>query len=894
MAFMTRSLIVCGCVFVVLATPAHSDDSTPFDMSLDELLEFEFGYRESIKGGLKSKNASQVIVDTIVAEDIADFPELNLAESIQRMPGISIVRESGEGRQISLRGLGPIFTRVHINGMETLAVSYSPMDSRNTLDHDRAFDFNVFASDLFSRIDIDKSYSAAQQEGGIGGVVNLYTPKPFDNENSQLALNVAIGKNTFTNDISPRVTFSASDSWGNWGALMSLSYSKRDTVEKGFSNTRWRAATGTPLSAEPTGRNQYNDLNITSPEDVAIIESGNLWFSRSNRYSVWENTIQRLGLNMALQYKASDQSLWGITYTRSQLENEREEFHLGTGRSSSRWPGVLENLIYQDAKDGETELVYAEYSNAQLRSEHRTDRAKSSFDQLVIDGSWQLQESLNMKLLLGWSKNQFELPVMDKVFVISEPGDISTNYLADRFYGGVEYSIDTTDPKLWSTYNLSLSEKYVDDEFYTTKLDLDYELQNGNQFNVGIHYKTYRNKVAEGAESPAFTDPTSDSFTYVYTGSDDVNWVVADVQQAQSFYNINQSLNIGPKDDVIAETSWSAYGQYLWNTLWGNRPVTTAVGLRYVYTDVKLSNLVMSEKMTIQGNYQRVLPTLNSKIEINPNLIGRLGISKNISRPYLAEQHIDLDVDNLNKTIDLNGNINPLSPYESNNIEVALEHYFSDLGFVGVGLFYKNITGFTSKVSSDVAYGVTGAPLSLLTTGQNADTIYSLSQLDSTEDATILGVEMTAQRDLDFLPAPYDRLGFIGNITWADGDATYRDVQASGQNEVKSFPGMSEWSGNLTIYYEEKRWGARLSATYRDEYISNVEPGLKDEDERGFHATFYVDMNAYYVLNETSKITLEAINLTNQREEQYSDSNNRPYNTSASGTSVYLGVAVKF
>ena len=120
------------------------------------------GIRASLQQARDLKRNSNTVGDSIVAEDIAKFPDLNLAESLQRLPGVSINREAGEGRRVSLRGLGSNFTRVELNGMEVLGNTDSPQDSRGQASRDRAFDFNIFASDLFTRVDVTKSYSAEQ------------------------------------------------------------------------------------------------------------------------------------------------------------------------------------------------------------------------------------------------------------------------------------------------------------------------------------------------------------------------------------------------------------------------------------------------------------------------------------------------------------------------------------------------------------------------------------------------------------------------------------------------------------------------------------------------------------------------------------------------------------
>ena len=117
--------------------------------------------------------------ESIVTEDIGKMPDFNLAEAIQRVPGVTIVREGGEGRQLSLRGLGADFTQVTLNGMEVPA-STGGLDSSGAINRGRAFDFNVFPAELFSRIDINKSMLASIEEGGVGGAVQMYTAGGLD------------------------------------------------------------------------------------------------------------------------------------------------------------------------------------------------------------------------------------------------------------------------------------------------------------------------------------------------------------------------------------------------------------------------------------------------------------------------------------------------------------------------------------------------------------------------------------------------------------------------------------------------------------------------------------------------------------------------------------------
>ena len=152
------------------------------------------GFRSSLQQAVALRRDAVNTRDSIVTEDIGKMPDLNLAEAIQRVPGVAITREGGEGRQISLRGLGPNFTRVTLNGMEVPA-STAGLDSSGGTNRGRAFDFNVFSAELFTRIDINKTPTAAIEEGGIAGTVELYSARPLDNPGFQGSVFGQVGYN---------------------------------------------------------------------------------------------------------------------------------------------------------------------------------------------------------------------------------------------------------------------------------------------------------------------------------------------------------------------------------------------------------------------------------------------------------------------------------------------------------------------------------------------------------------------------------------------------------------------------------------------------------------------------------------------------------------------------
>src|SRR5215469_1769039 len=198
------------------------------------------GFKASLEKALDMKRNALDSSDSILAEDIAKFPDLNLAESIQRIPGIALDRQAGEGHEIAVRGLSPEFTRVRINGMEALGTAGS--SSVQGTNRSRAFDFNIFASDLFSGITVHNSASADLEEGSLGATVDLSTGHPFDHQGFLFTTNAQMGYNDLSNSGNPRVAAVVSDTFlgGKVGVLFSAAFGVRNTLEEGYSTVRFQ------------------------------------------------------------------------------------------------------------------------------------------------------------------------------------------------------------------------------------------------------------------------------------------------------------------------------------------------------------------------------------------------------------------------------------------------------------------------------------------------------------------------------------------------------------------------------------------------------------------------------------------------------------------------------
>lgn len=869
------------------------------------------GFRGSLIKAKDLKKESLGSQDSILAEDIADFPSLNLAESIQRIPGVTITREAGEGRQISLRGLNADFTQVQLNGMEALGTSSSAMDSRGTTNLSRSFDFNIFASELFNQIDVKKSYSAEMDEGGIGGTVKLYTAKPFDYEGFKAVVSAQAGDNSLTEDTSPRVAALVSNRWDDFGALFSLAYSKRDTAEQGYNTYRWR-----PRDA------QGSDISALSLADQEAVNSGNLRFSRGSRYSQFNSEQTRVGATVALQYQPNDDISVGLDALYGKLDNERGEFHLQSRGSSSTALGCT-GADYEGGRNfcsGLTELqynsnnevIYSAWENAALHSESRDQEATTDITQIVLNGEWSVNNALVMSGLLGHMKSEYESNSA-KVY-LEAFADMTIDYRDDRFYGTNNYinGFEPTNIDEFRYHEIDLQEDEVDNSFTIAKLDADYLLTDHSTLKVGGSLKRFEhsnnkeqvgNALRSEWQSGEVSDVIDPSLVYVNDIHQKQAWLSADVSGVLDTFSVNRDLTYSDAPDEVVEETTAVYATYEHDFLLPDSEVRASVGLRYFDTDIESSGIVNgTEYVTVERQYDGLLPTFNIAWYATEKLVVRASAGKNVTRPTLGSLSVSgtVNTDPLFGSSGLSiSSGNPgLEPFETINMEAGVEYYFDEVGYASVTYFQKEIDNFIATNVAPVAYGDTGYPLSLIDgmvdengDVQTPDTLYTFSQPQNLAKSDFSGWEVAFQRDFDFLPGPFNHLGAIVNYTYSEGESLH-NILVDGESVAvyRPFYGLSENTYNATVYYEKDNWGMRVSVAYRDDYLTLVETSSSDQDEAGFHGTTYWDFSAFYEVSDKLKLSLEGINLSDEREEQYSDSDDRLYNTTLSGRTFYIGL----
>ncbi|KRA33494.1 TonB-dependent receptor [Rhodanobacter sp. Root627] len=875
------------------------------------------GYRASVQKALDVKRGELGMVDAIMAEDVGKFPDLNLAESLQRIPGVVITRDAGEGRNITVRGLGPDFTRVRINGMEALTTVGSS-DQTGGTNRSRGFDFNVFAADLFSSMIVHKTASADVEEGSLGATVDLNTAHPFDYEGFTLAANTQASYSDMSGKTDPRVSALIANTWadGTFGALLSVAYSEKQTLEEGSGTGRW--ANG-PSNG---GFNPDSSFTEALGEDV--------YTPRFPRYTQMLHDQKRLGVTGSLQWKPSADTLFTLDAMYSKIDAERDEHYieaisfsrnvtkLPDGTSFTGKPETLVNDGYVDPATGG--LLYGNFDNVDVRSENRHDEWSTVFKQLSLTGKHSFTDDFMIDGKVGTSSSNHDNPVQTTIMMDKRDVDgYSYDYRGNKWAPVIDYGISPTDPTGWNLSTIRMRQSTVDNDFHTGELNFNWRLSDGFSLRGGVLAKNYKfasteaRRTANEAIVPDFADGTTvvptnlvDQVSLKGVSGSPGTWVVPD------FGGIADHFNIFNGQDTFALSPYAAsersvtekdrggwlMGEFSFNV--GAIPVSGNLGVRYVKTSQSSHGIAVinGENTPVEAkrDYNDTLPSLNLVAELTPDFLLRFGAAKVMARPGLGSltPGVTVSVSGGARTVK-GGNPN-LDPIRAKTYDFAAEWYFQESSLLSVGLFYKDIDSFAQNTNEIRPFNTSGLPDNVATDlGASPDDDFSFSVPINTPGGALKGAEANYVQTFTFLPGKFSNLGAQLNYTFVDSKIQY--MTSKGDNSLKTdLTGLSRHSWSATLFYEGDRFSGRVSATNRDDYLIDVpgrEQGFTD-DVHGQSGNTFVDASLRYKLNDKMELSLEGTNLTNEPSQTWIGASSQlPLDYSETGRVYLVGFRYK-
>jgi TonB-dependent receptor len=344
------------------------------------------------------------------------------------------------------------------------------------------------------------------------------------------------------------------------------------------------------------------------------------------------------------------------------------------------------------------------------------------------------------------------------------------------------------------------------------------------------------------------------------------------------------------------EKSTGGYVQLDLNADLGYIPVRGNVGVRYVETDLTSVGILSGAPVEANFKYDNTLPALNVVIEPSADVVLRIAAAKTIARPGLASLTPGGSIDTSPPGFSLTSGNPYLEPIQSNNVDLSLEWYPYDEALFSVALFRKNIESFTQRLVRTIPYSETGFPNSLLGPGVTPADPFVVTNFVNTPGGVLNGFEVTLQTpfNFDFIPEQLHGFGGLVNYTKIDSEFDYIINPTTGATVTESLIGQSPSSMSATLYYERGPFEARISSSWRDEYLTLV-PAASGNDVEGKAATLNLDMSASYELTDKIELTFEAINLTDVYDERWiSSQRQNSLNYEHTGREFVVGVRYRY
>lgn len=882
-------------LLVGTSSAASAQDAAAEDENSDIVVT---GFRQTLEDAQRIKRDSVNVVESIVAEDLAKMPDLNLAESIQRIPGVAMSREGGEGRNITLRGFAPDFTRTTLNGMEVPASSDGLDSGGFTINAGRSFDFHIFASELFNRIDVQKSQRASNEEGGIAGTVDLYTARPFDNKGFNLVVSGQGGYNSLSRKIDPRLALLVSNTFADdrIGVLFSAAYSQRTVRQEGFGSVRW-------TSPRVNGDSWADTNPIVNGTPDATCGAADpldcLWAPRLPRADYFGNDQRRLGLTGSVQFRPTDGLELTIDYLHSQLDNKRLSYNSMEWLLTHGAPGNFTGqspVEFWVGPDGR-QLVAASFNDVTSWYESRKQDSTSKFDQFVFSAKYDISDHIKFDGMVGKASDEADRTEL-RFYSRSAPHFYSYDFRDNPDVAEVGYGTwDPNDPNNFINAIIGANRiNEVRKENLTAKGNLTYE---NEQFSikVGVAYNNRKVDYAEGNGQNVSFNPSQYMVPFPISnfgrglGAPGLTpFAVIDfgLIDAGGVVPAGYTTNVGGGWQVTEETLGS-YIELNSELAIGDMTLRTNAGLRYVKTDLTSEAVLSGTEVAVSNSYENFLPSLNLALEITPNFITRFAYGRSMTRPGLSSLNIaGPQFGYTTRTVSNIGN--PfLKPYQSDDLDLSFEWYTSNGGLLALGLFNKNIV--TSLRTDVVTQMVDPSFWPAIYADPQYDASFNADPalvpytftipVNSDDGNRVKGIEVTVNQPFTFLP------GFLANFGVA---ANYTYVSA------RDSTGLSRNSFNTTLYYDQKNFGLRASLNKRDDYLLSEPGGNGHVQERKYGPT-HVDFSAYFNVTEKLTINIEGINITDEVERIYGTGygdQNLAREYSHTGAQWFIGARYRF
>ncbi|WP_338339739.1 TonB-dependent receptor [Xanthomonas euvesicatoria] len=823
------------------------------------------GYRASLEKSQAVKRSANSIVDAISAEDIGKFPDVNAAESLSHLPGISVDRQFGEGEKVSINGTDPALNRVLLNGQTIASGDWggNPTDTSG-----RTFNYTLLSPEIIGLMEVYKTPEARIDEGSIGGTVIVHTRKPLDLPKNTIRGSVGYNYNDRSEEGNPRG--SALWSWKNddetFGALISATHDKQDLARAGIEYFGYTTGANIPPTATITG----DGSDVATARVPAGINS-----------AFFQQTRERSGVQGALQWKPNDQNEFNLTglYIKGKYNNFSQSRYVCPACNNDLQKVTqanVQNGIVTSAtvSDGAAGQPYA-----QLDANYRESTVTTKSLNLRHDWSgekWVFTTQVGDTKATGGKNPEYLMKFLmqDGGYNFAYNGNnTAVNYdnggaanwalpgspaglapgsqdASAMQAGGILYQQSTDEEKY---FQWDAARDLAWGPF--TKLQFGYKYINHNN---GVNARSNRINTTDPVVLTQFNPGSTPSSLYDGLGAsgDLTTWSTANLGAVRSYL---LSLPQGPfRTDFgssfdVKEITQNFYTQLNFESgQWrGN------VGVRLLDTSDK-SNYWQSndggatyDRVSETNSYRKALPSFNIAYDLTDDAVLRFSAAKVIARPRYADLAGSFTINSGNGgvgNLTANGGNPDLKPYESTNYDLAAEWYFAPSSMLSGEVFYRDISSYIVNVTT--TQQLNPAPPALAGP-------YQVTTPVNVSDAKVKGVAVNYQQAFGL------GFGLQANYTFAESDSS------SGLN----LPYLSRDTYNVIPYWEHGDWTVRVNYSYRSKYFTQI-GRLSSQDFADSYKQ--LDLTASYQITDYMGITFGATNLLDSTYRLFSNTRDTP------------------
>jgi len=879
----------------ILSSPVYAQDVDEDENDAEEETVLEEvivvgTFAGSLMAAMEVKKGSEAIVEAISLTDLGQLPDVNIADALKRLPGIAAVRDpnNGAASNIQLRGMPAELTLGTLNGRDLATQSPS-----------RNIRYDQFPSELIGGAVVYKSTQAAINDGGVAGVIDLYTIRPLDYKESKLSFEAAYMTNTLASDIS------RADSGGFRGSVTYTFKSDDDTF--GFA-LGW-AHRDEPVAVMRTQHQSYDPSSAYQDLDGDGTYDSAAWglnhFTRAG-------ADKRDGAFAVFQWEPSDSFNLYVDALYSQVDVNNDINGFDVRNLNQVWANVYTDAVTIDDRlvSGTVTGYNAGWTYPYALSLENTAAFTDRDDNLKSLGAkaeWQLSDASTLVADIAMSRADY---LARYASIGTEPLNLdwdvpyamleqAVTFDATRSPLRLLMNVDLTDPNINRVYSLN-APFYEDgtDDILTAKLDYLRDVEWGviDRFTTGIRLVD-RDKVndqlsqsgwvAMADRTPLTPDMILRDAHGSYSGSQQniPDFLTFDFFAAADAYFGGYNPTLSDSDRVasweVNEKTTAAFIQMEFSG--GDRlPYTGNFGIRYVDTESKSSSsrLVgtpdgnVVQPFSVRNDYQEWLPSFNINLRPTEDWVIRFGVGKTIARAPVDDLNAGFEAYTGWGSSTAYGGNPYLEPFRANQVDLSAEYYYGDNAYFSVAAYYKDLETFITTSTEIVE--VDGIP-------------FEFFRPVNGEGGYIRGVELTLSHQFTSLPAPFDGLGIWANVAFVESDIK---VSRNFSDSTLGLLGLSDYVYTLSAYYSLGGWDANISYSARDDFATVVDGGgFETTDSEG-----YLIAQVSYQFNDNWSVFWKGLNLTDQTYETYLGNGNPNIRGRYEefGRTYYLGVKANF